>query len=262
MTYFITTLSVNEEYFKQSLDLFIDLHNKTELGLLNILTTENDLINLELYTGLNYEDFCSKYPKLKITTLESFNHKVKYELQAEGNGFVFNVNLKVLSLKSCLKLSSDFDYIIYIDGDWHISDEFSENKILRLFQEMEENNIDFVFERPARIGDDRVKPETSFYYNKILDYDIVDHDLYDEAHVTNEQILVFKKSWKLKVFIQKWEQLLWYSIANGIRNYAEGFEIGISALESKMKWSWTMLPILSNCFYFFTKWTNVKHTKF
>ena len=34
------------------------------------------------------------------------------------------------------------------------------------------------------------------------------------------------------------------------------------ALESKMKWSWTMFPILNNCFYFHTKWTKQKHTKF
>lgn len=262
MNYYITTLSVNEEYFKQSLRLFIDLHDKTEFAYLNITTTESDLSNIELYTNLNYELFCLTYPRLKITTLESFNHKIKYDLESEGYGFVFNVNLKVLSLKSCLNQTNDFDYIIYLDGDWYVGDDFSESKILRLFNEMSNDNIDFVFERPARIGDDRVKPETSFYLNKIYDYDILDHDLYDEAHVVNEQVLVFKKSWKLKVFIQKWEQFLWYSIANGIRNYAEGFEIGISALESKMKWSWSLLPILNNCFYFFTKWTNVKHTKF
>ena len=262
MKYCITTLSINEEYFKESLNFFINLHDKTKDCLLNITTTDKDLEKINEYTGLSLDDFYLKYSRLKITTLESFNHKITYQTQSEGNGFVFNVNLKVLSLKSCFNLKFDFDYLVYVDGDWQISDGFDESKLIRLFTEMNEGDIDFAFERPARIGDDRVKPETSFYRDKIYDYDILDHDLYDEAHVANEQILVFKKNWKLKVFIQKWEQMLWYSVANGIRNYAEGFEIGISALESKMKWSWTMLPILSNCFYFYTKWTRIKYTKF
>jgi hypothetical protein len=245
MKYYFTTLSINEEYFKESLKFFIDLHDKTELSLLNITTTDEDLKKIKDYVGLTLEEFYSKYPRIKITTLESFNHKIKYQTQSEGNGFVFNVNLKVLSIKTCLNSKEDFDYIIYVDGDWQISDGFEESKFITLFNQMDNSNIDFVFERPARIGDDRVKPETSFYRDKIYDYDILDHDLYDNAHVANEQILVFRKNWKLKVFTQKWEQMLWYSIANGIRNYAEGFEIGISALESKMKWSWTMFPILS-----------------
>ncbi len=35
-----------------------------------------------------------------------------------------------------------------------------------------------------------------------------------------------------------WEQFLWYSIHNDIRNYPDGFEIGVSALEAGMKWNY------------------------
>ena len=103
MKYCITTLSINEEYFKESLNFFINLHDKTKDCLLNITTTDKDLEKINEYTGLSLDDFYLKYSRLKITTLESFNHKITYQTQSEGNGFDFNVNLKVLSLKSFFK---------------------------------------------------------------------------------------------------------------------------------------------------------------
>jgi voltage-dependent potassium channel beta subunit len=44
------------------------------------------------------------------------------------------------------------DYIIFIDADWDTYTHFHEDKFNRLFTEMENNNIDFVFERPHNIG--------------------------------------------------------------------------------------------------------------
>jgi len=64
------------------------------------------------------------------------------------------------------------------------------------------------------------------------------------------------------LFEQKWEQMLWYSIANNIRNYPDGFEIGVAALESKMVRSIIPLKLLSNCYYFYPKYTEHKHIRF
>lgn len=262
MKYFFTTLAVNEPYFKKSLDFYSELHEKTEDASFNITTTQKDLDNIQEHTGLTVEEFLEKYPKIAITTLESFNHKVQYPLEKEGYGFIFNLNLKVLALKACLLSKKEFDYVIFADGDWGVHDGFHESKVLTLLNNMENEGIDFAFERPARIGDGRPNPEATFYYEKLLDYDMAENPLWDEAHVVNEQFLAFKNNWKFKVFVQKWEQMLWYTVANNIRNYPDGFEIGVCALESSMKWNWMMFPVLRDCFYFYPKYTDVKHIRY
>jgi hypothetical protein len=127
---------------------------------------------------------------------------------------------------------------------------------------MEKNNIDFGFERPAKIADGRKNPSECFYMEKLYDYNCLENNMWDEAHVANEQFLVFKNGWKLTLFEQKWEQMLWYTVMNNIRNYAEGFEIGVCALESGMKWDFYVFPLLRNCFYFYPKYSEVRHTRF
>jgi hypothetical protein len=102
MKYFITALSINEEYFKQTLKFFIELCDKTTDCLLNITTSNKDLDNFETYMGYSLEVFYEKYPKINITTLESFNHNISYDTKIDGYGFTFNVNK--LSINSCLFL--------------------------------------------------------------------------------------------------------------------------------------------------------------
>ena len=94
------------------------------------------------------------------------------------------------------------------------------------------------------------------FKNKLYDYDVFNHTKWDEAHCVNEQFLVFKNNWKFNFFVQRWEQFLWYSIANDIRNYPDGFEIGVSILESEI-----FNKYLTNCFFFYTK-SNDLHLRF
>ncbi len=262
MRYFFTTLAINEQYLNNSIQLFCDIHQKTSDSYFNITTSQKDIDNLTISNLNFFSDLKEKFPRLNFTTIESFNFKIECPTDSDGYGFTFNVNMKCLSFKSCLKLGFEFDYILFVDGDWNIHEGFNEEKIKNLFSAMESKNLDFVFERPARIGDDRLSPARSFYNQKIHDYDIHDVPLWDEAHVCNEQFLVFKNNWKFKVFVQKWEQMMWYSIANRIRNYAEGFEIGICALESSMNWNWFLLKILNDCFNFKPKYTENIHVRF
>lgn len=258
MKYFFTTLAINEPYISKSIEFHQQLHNRTEHAIFNITTTRKDLKDL----NINLEELKTEYPRLHISTIEDLNKVFTFPLDVTGGGFSFNLNLKSLSIKACVESNIEFDHLIFIDGDWHIHDGFAEEKILNLFNEMQIRDIDFVFERPATIGGYRQNNyEDCFFREKAIDYKVF-HPLWDEADVVNEQFLVIKNNWKLKVFAQKWEQMLWYTIANNIRNYPDGFEIGIAALESKMTRDYTLIKLLDNCFYFWTKYTNQQHFRF
>lgn len=252
MKYCFTTLAVGEPYESRTSEFYRSLSEKTE--------------NCDFFITTNNSEFLPINDKIKI------NYINQEKLHDSRGGFSFNLNLKCLSLKhvkayekKMIEENPDFqkyDYVIFTDGDWIMYDEFSEEKILNMLNYMESENLDFVFERPASIGDSRKNPEQSFFRDKIYDYDILEYDKWDTAHVVNEQFLVFKNNWKLTLFEQKWEQMLWYSIANNIRNYPDGFEIGVSALESGMNWNYKLFSILSNCFYFHAKYSDIKHIRF
>jgi hypothetical protein len=48
--------------------------------------------------------------------------------------------------------------------------------------------------------------------------------------------------------------MMWYSIANNIRNYPDGFEIGVAALESEMKYDYDQWrALIRDCFKFNSK---------
>ena len=263
MKYYITTLAVGEPYFSTSLEMYTALHEKTVDGYFNITTSDNDLAMLPQIVGISSDEFKLKYPKLQITTIEGLNKRITFPQHMEGHGFTFNLNLKVLSLKACLLSGNSFDYLIFVDGDWHLNDLFEEEKLKTLFTNLELLNVDFAFERPAEIGNYKSNNLIDcFFEEKLRDYNALEHDTYDRAHVVNEQFLAFRNNPKFRLFTQKWEQMMWYSIANNIRNYPDGFEIGISALESGMTWNFYMLTVVWQCFYFYAKYSSTKYVKF
>lgn len=233
MKYIFTTLAIGESYLDSAVSLHKSILNKTTSDF-NI-TTDQEYNNFD---RLNFNKL----------NLENYHDK--------RTGFSFYYNLKVLSLKYCL--DKNYDYIVYTDADWRSRDEFSEQKFLDLFQHMEKNNIDFCFERPAPIGPNKRNLDNCFFQEKLRDYNVFEHDKWDDAHVVNEQFLVFRNSWKFRFFVRKWEEFLWYSIKNNIWNYAEGFEIGVSALEAQMKWDYSSLSFfLKNSFEFNDKLGNL-----
>lgn len=263
MKYFITTLAVNEPYFTKSLEFHKQLSTRTKDALYNITTTEADIVNFELTSGQLLSDTLTEYPNIRITTLEQFNTIFAFPLEKKPPvDFAFNLNLKVLALKACVKSVDEFDYVIFMDGDWNIYDGFDEAKILNALSLMEREEYDFAFERPALVGPAKDDPNC-FFPQKIRDYNVTDHEVWDEAHVVNEQFLIFKNNWKFRLFAMKWEQFLWYSIANDIMNYPDGFEIGVAALESKMKWSfYGIFGEMRECFYFYDKYGQNKYIRF
>lgn len=263
MNYYFTTLAIGEEYLKQSLLSHIHIHELTKDAYFNITTSKSDINNIEEIIGLSLQSLILNYPRIQITYVENYMGDISFPFFSQGYGSTFNYNMKVLSFKFYERSEIEFDYLIFMDGDWKIHENFSEEKLKTFFLNMENNNIDFAFERPAKIGNYRQNNfEDCFFDEKLRDYNVLEHNIWDDAHVVNEQFLVFKNNWKLKLFTQKWEQMLWYSIVNKIRNYAEGFEIGVSALESKMNYSWQMFYPLTECFFFYAKYSENKYIKF
>jgi hypothetical protein len=249
MRYCFTTLAVGEPYESRTLEFFKQLRERTTKCDFFITTTNDEFVDLGDRIYIN---------KINVDSLHD-----------SRGGFSFNLNLKCLSLKHVLDFQKNnpsfekYDYVIFTDGDWIVHDEFLEEKIVNMLNYMESNEVDFLFERPASIGDGRKNPEASFYRDKIYDYDILEYDKWDEAHVVNEQFLVFKNNYKFRFFTSRWEQFLWYTIKNDIRNYPDGFEIGVSALEAGMKWEYQgVFPnLIPKCFSFYTK-SNELHIRF
>lgn len=237
MKYIFTTLAIGDSYLKNATECYTEYSEKCSADF-NITTNENHPVGSKV--------------NLDIIKLDRYD---------DGNaGFSFFLNLKVLSLKYCL--DKGYDYIIYNDADWRMTDNFSEDKVFRLFNHMENNSVDFLFERPALIGSHKKDLNQCFFTRKLQDYHVFEHTKWDEAHVVNEQFMVFRNNWKFRYFVRRWEEFLWYSIHNNIRNYPDGFDIGVSALDAEMKWDWNSFRgFLPGCFEFHDKSGNL-HVRF
>lgn len=235
MKYLFTTLAVGDSYVDNAIECYSKMSKVLDCDF-NITT--NRLVNK--INNINFDYFeLSKY-------------------SADMPGFSFYLSLKSLALKYAI--DKGYDYVIYNDADWEIMESFSENKIQQLFLHMEKNNYDMLFERPAQIGYYKHHVDECFFKDKLVDFNVFDHILWDNAHCTNEQFLVFKINWKFKLFVMKWEMFLWYSIANNLRSYPDGFDIGVSALEANMNYDYTeWLQILRSCFKFKDKQGNTHY---
>ena len=247
--YCFTTLAVGEPYESKTTKFYQDLRERTT--------------NCEFFITTTNTEYPDLGDRIHVNVINPPS------LHCSLGGFSFHLNLKCLSLKHVLQYQKTnpefekFDYVIFTDGDWEMHEDFSEDKILKMLTHMEENDIDFLFERPARIGDGKNDGDNCFFKEKIHDYEILDIDKWDKAHVCNEQFLVFKNNPKFRFFTQRWEQFLWYGIMNDIRSYPDGFDIGVSALEANMKYEFVGVfsNCVPNCFAFYTK-SNDYHVRF
>jgi len=173
-------------------------------------------------------------------------------------GNSFNYNLKYLPIKLCSE--KEFDYVIYVDADWEIYDDFREKKILKFLNEINKTKYDFVFERPHLIGS-KHETHTCFWKHKIEPYGLMETDKYDHGHVCNEQFLVFKNNDKLKIFVNEWSKRNLICIEKNVNPFAEGLEIGMSAIDANMEWTWGYLNIMSSCFTF-TSNNGISYSRF
>lgn len=161
----------------------------------------------------------------------------------------FNYNLKYLPIKYSSEL--DFDYVIFIDADWSIGEEYSTEKVNDVLDFMDTNQYDFCFERPHLIGDGKLHDDLIFWKHKRDFYDLLNTTEFDDGHVVNEQFLIFKNNDKLKKFTNFWELLCKKASDNDLWAFAEGVEIGMSSTHSKMTYEYYgWKKLLDNCFIF------------
>ena len=221
--YTICTLAVGNKYFetaqKTSNDI-LKLSNKADCL---IVTDQNQNIQSDNKKLIYYH----------INNIPTKTKDCKF----------FNYNLKFLPIKQAIQICND--YIIYIDGDWSVLSSYSDDKFIKLFNIMEEKNIDFIFERPHGIGHSKHQGRDCFWCHKVPYYDLLNTTRYDNADVCNEQCLVFRNNNKLKLFVDYWEVLFWRTYEENIWPFAEGLEIGMSTVEAEMKCSWEYLYCLN-----------------
>lgn len=160
----------------------------------------------------------------------------------------FNYMTKYYPIELSINLL--YDFIIFVDADWRVKDTYKEINILNMFSFMNTNNLDMLFERPHHIGGGKHDGKQCFWYHKIDFYKLLETDLYDDGHVCNEQFMVFKNTYKLKTFIDKFKELYKISTEAELWPFAEGLEIGMSMSHAKLATSWDWNHYVRNMFEF------------
>lgn len=160
----------------------------------------------------------------------------------------FNYNLKYLAIKEAINF--DCEYIIFTDADWIISKNYDKNRIFKFLKE-NSPEVDFFFERPHPIGHSKLEWNNCFWRHKIEPYKLMDTNQYDEAHVCNEQFAIFKNNDKLKSFVEAWAKRNQFCIDNNVWTFAEGVEMGMSAIDAGMLTQWSSFYTINHCFEFY-----------
>jgi hypothetical protein len=224
MKYLFTTLAIGQNYFNTAKQFSLDLYNKDQ-----------------------------EFSRIIVSDIEDFNIPNTQTIKPPPNMVYsirnhFNYNLKYLAIEEACK--ADVNYIIYADADWQIHDLYTKNKLLSFLELLNNSHYDFIYERPHLVGASKHNLAKCFWKHKIEPYKLMLTNKYDQAHVVNEQFLVFKNNNKLKIFIDKWKERNEFGIQNNIWAFAEGLEIGMSAIDANMTMNWQLMRSLKQCFRF------------
>lgn len=167
-----------------------------------------------------------------------------------GHKLEFNFNLKYIPLQYASEYDSD--YIVFIDSDWHLHKDFHIDKVWQFFETINKTDYDLIYERPHTIGGCKTNKDI-FWRHKAKLYDLYNISQYDNAHVVNEQFLVFRNTYKLQKFVDAWRKRNIICLENNVRPWAEGVEIGMSYLDAGMKPFSGYHNLLHRCFTFRSK---------
>lgn len=235
MKYVYCTIAIGEEYLKSAIKFAEKLNEKSTTHKVLIVTDGN--------------------PKeIKNTSFVKFNNN---EVKFIKN--YFNYNLKYIPIMESLKF--DFEFVLFFDADWDLFNGYNESKLLSFLESFKNSNLDFIYERPHSIGDTKRDPNKCFWKHKVEPYGLLKTNFYDKAQVVNEQFLVFKNNQKLKIFVNKWKERNDFGVKNNIWAFAEGVEIGMSAIDAKMNMDWKKMYELKDFFSFVAN-TGVTHIRF
>jgi len=165
-------------------------------------------------------------------------------------GECFNYMLKYYPLYMASK--TNYENIIFIDADWRIRKEYNAKRVNELFEHMDKENLDILFERPCNIGDGKKNSQECIFYHKIDFYKLLETDEYDAGYFCNEQFLVFKNNDKFKVFVEKFKELYYHGTKHELWPFAEGLEMGMSMAVAKLKGAWMHWGFFLREFFEFT----------
>jgi hypothetical protein len=235
MSYIFTTIAVGKKYFDSAIN-FINQLNKISKSQKFLIVTDQPFISVDNVTFVKFDE-----NETKVI--------LKY----------FNYNLKYIPIMECSKL--DYKYVLFFDADWSIHNGYSEVKLLNFLDELENSNLDFIYERPHSIGDSKRDLNNCFWKHKIEPYGLMNTNFYDKGQVVNEQFMIFKNNDKLKIFVNKWKERNEFGVKNNIWAFAEGVEIGMSAIDAKMNMDWKKMFELKEFFSFVAN-TGVTHIRF
>lgn len=231
MTFTFCTLAIGEKYYKAAKELFDGI--KSTCG-----------------------DFCN-FVIVGDTEGDVLVSPEKYEFVTAK---IFNYNLKHLAIKHSLDKGGE--YIIFVDADWHLHENFHRDKLLKFYQSIKSNGNDFFFERPHLIKAAKHDPFV-FWHHKLPYYPEILTGKYDNGHVCNEQFMVFRNFNKLHDFVGAWEKRYFKNVEDAYNPFAEGLEIGMSVIDSRLRFNWQQnyFFILNECFWFLNP-SGVKYIRF
>lgn len=223
MKYVFSTLAIGEKYFRTACNFANNLNEVSESHKV-LIVTDCEFDHIENVEFIMFDENNTK--------------KIIGE---------FNYNLKYIPIMESLK--KYFDFIIFFDADWELY-QYSEQMMLSFLNSLNSTTLDFIYERPHSIGHSKNKPNECFWRHKVEPYKLLETNFYDDGQVVNEQFMVFKNNEKLKVFVEKWKERNDFGIKNNILAFAEGLEIGMSAIDAKMNMDWKKMFELKNLFKF------------
>ena len=88
-------------------------------------------------------------------------------------GNCFNYMLKYYPLY--VASTMEYENIIFIDADWRIRTNYNKNNISGLFNFMDNNNYDVLFERPYSIGTSKLNGRDCIFHHKINFYKLLEN---------------------------------------------------------------------------------------
>jgi hypothetical protein len=223
MKYIYCTIAIGEKYFIKACN-FVKQLNKISSNHYVLIVTDCQYEEINNVTFIRFDENETKIIKN-----------------------CFNYNLKYIPIMESTKLN--YDFVIFFDADWEIY-QYSEKLLLSFLDDIQKTDLDFIYERPHSIGHSKNKLHECFWRHKIEPYGLLNTNQYDNGQVVNEQFMVFKNNKKLKTFVEKWKERSDFGVKNDIWAFAEGLEIGMSAVDANMNMDWKKMFDLRNFFKF------------
>jgi hypothetical protein len=228
----ITTLSLGKNYtMDYTLRLINDVLNKTIHSI--YITTDCKSIITEKY-GNNDRIFINEISRENIVVRLNTDGGF-------GSATDFNFNMRYMCLESVKNLEDTI--VVFTDCDNSL-DWWDEDEIQNWAVDMQSRGFDFFAPRNdyklhmyLNMYNQSNNPNEGIFWHKLFNFDLINNPKpeWDNASLPAEYILVFfNDGKKLESFYNEWKKLHDQLVTQGwtYGTWAEGFEIGVSALMS------------------------------